>query len=293
MHQSTVHTEGKFAIYELIHGKANSSLQVVPARGGIVIGLKLLGNELLFLNEETLLNEQANIRGGIPILFPICGQLVNGEYTLNDQVYRMKNHGVARNHPWEVLGTKEDEELSITLRLTSNEETKRSFPFDFELIFRYELQENALIIHQEYRNDSQTAMPMYSGFHPYFLTSDKTISMTTDAKTYFDYNDMTVKNFEGTLDLQNKPESVVLLDADTPEVRFHLPEINRTVRLGYDPIFRYMVVWTEQGAPFMCVEPWMAKPNELNLKNELIYVQPGESLQTRITISIDDESMPD
>lgn len=286
MKQTTVHQDGNFSIYELVNHRVNSALQIVPERGGIVTSLKLLGEELLFMNQETLHNPQANIRGGIPILFPICGQLENGEYELDGQVYQMKNHGVARNHPWQILEIHESDELSITLGLKSNDETKRSFPFDFELIFRYELQEDALIIHQDYRNQSNRPMPMYSGFHPYFATSCKSIDIQTDATRYFDYNDMSIKEYAGSFDFEQLKESVVLLDTREPRVSFPLPEINRRVTIEYDPIFRYMVIWTEQGSPFMCVEPWMAQTDEMNRKQELVFVQPNESYHTQIKISV-------
>ncbi|MGD8189545.1 aldose epimerase [Brevibacillus ginsengisoli] len=287
MNQAAVRKEGNLTIYELVNHQTKSSFQVVPERGGIVISLKLLGDELLFLNEETLHNPDSNIRGGIPILFPICGQLEHGEYELHGQTFPMKNHGVARNHPWQVLQIQEENELSITLGMRSNEETKRSFPFDFELIFRYELQDHALIIHQEYWNHSEIPMPMYSGFHPYFATDHKTIHIKTDATQYLDYNDGGIKGYEGSFNLSERSESVVLLDTQEPQVSFALPEINRNVMITYDKLFRYMVIWTELGSPFMCVEPWMAKTNEMNLKKELLYVQPKEALRTRITISVD------
>ena len=80
---AVVHTEGNLTIYELVNNQVNSSLKVVPERGGI------------------------------PILFLICGQLSNGEYKLQDQVYKMKNHGFARNQPWQVLEINDRDEQCV------------------------------------------------------------------------------------------------------------------------------------------------------------------------------------
>lgn len=287
MYQVKVYKDNAYDIYELTNSEANSWLKVVPERGGIITGFGVEGEETLFINKETLYHAEKNIRGGIPILFPISGQLDNGEYEWNGKIYHMKNHGVARNNPWEVIATKADEEqASITLRLKSNAETKIEFPFDFELIFTYTLTTEGLDVHQQYMNHSDASMPMYPGFHPYFKTTHKDLSYITDAKTYLDYNDMAVKEIEGRLDLADKKESFALLDATKKEIAFELPDRKKTISLTYGNEFNYVVLWTEKGQDFVCVEPWMALTNELNRKEELVMVKPGETLRTTLNISV-------
>lgn len=278
---------GEFYIYELSDNNSNSWIKVAPERGGIILSLGIKGEEILFLNEETFINKNSNIRGGVPILFPICGQLINDEYELNGQVYKMNNHGIARNHPWKVVNISLEEELSISLSFESNEETKKSYPFEFQLIFKYVLSEKGLSIHQEYINKSGTDMPLHPGFHPYFKTSSKVLDFETDAKKYLDYNDMEIKNFDGRLGLNNKKEALVFLDAKENRITFPLNELNKKVTLEYDSIFRYIVVWTEQNQNFICVEPWVAKKNGFNNKNELLYIKPGESLSSIISIFVE------
>lgn len=271
-------------IYELRNG--DSYIKVVPERGGIITEFGIKDTEILFLNRETLLDRDANIRGGIPILFPISGQLQNGEYELNGITYKMKNHGFARNLPWEVLQTTTEGELSITLSLKSNEETRKSYPFDFEVIYKYILKENTLLIEQEYKNLSNENMPFYAGFHPYFKTSEKTLTIDSDAKTYMDYNDTQEKTFTGIIDLSDKKESLMLLDPVEPKVQFNLQEANKMILLEYGKEFKYIVCWTEHGKEFVCVEPWMAKTYEMNQKEELVYLKPNESLSTFFQIKV-------
>ncbi|PLR82949.1 aldose epimerase [Bacillus canaveralius] len=277
----------KYKIYELTDSSANSWLKIAPERGGIIIGFGVQGEELLFLNKKTFYDADANIRGGIPILFPISGQLENGEYMWNGQVYKMKNHGFARNQPWEVIGTSVDGEASITLSLESNDEMKKSYPFDFEVIFTYVLKDGTLTINQEYVNRSDSAMPLYAGFHPYFKTTDKNIGYDTDAQTFLDYNDLQLKQVNNGLDLTDKKESLVLTDAVKKEISFVLPELNKKVLMEYGEEFKYVYLWTEKGQGFICVEPWMAKTDELNRKEELYFVKPGEALKTFLTITVE------
>ncbi|ALC82351.1 MULTISPECIES: aldose epimerase family protein [Bacillus] len=287
MYDVKQYKDENFTIYELIDSSTNARVKAAPERGGIIIGFEVEGKELLYLNKETFYNAEANVRGGIPILFPISGQLENGEYEWDGKTYKMKNHGVARNNSWKVIDTNSNGEAAITMRLTSTEETKNSFPFDFEVIFTYALKNNTLTIHQEYRNHSDSDMPIYAGFHPYFKTAQKELAYQTDAKTYLDYNDMKTKEINGTIDLTDKKEALALLDAEKKDIVFELPEIEKKVQLSYGSEFAYVVLWTEKENDFVCVEPWMAKTKELNNKEELLFISPGEALKTYLEITVE------
>tara|TARA_Y100001978_G_scaffold26787_1_gene22864 strand:- start:889 stop:1161 length:273 start_codon:yes stop_codon:yes gene_type:complete len=48
-----------------------------PARGGIVTNWVLNDHQILYFDNERFLDKTKSIRGGIPILFPICGNLEN------------------------------------------------------------------------------------------------------------------------------------------------------------------------------------------------------------------------
>lgn len=274
-----------YTIYELSDSTTSSWVKVAPERGGIIIGFGVNGEELLFLNKETFYDSAANVRGGIPILFPISGQLTNGEYEWNGQTYQMKNHGLARNSAWTVIKTSTDDSASITLSLTSNEETKKSYPFDFEVIFTYFLKNQSLSIHQEYINKSADEMPFYAGFHPYFKTTHKNLAYDTDAATYLDYNDLVIKRVSDGLDLTGKKESLALLDAMKKEIAFELPDRQLNISITYGKEFKPVYLWTEEGQDFVCVEPWMANTNELNRKEELVMLRPGEQLKTFMTFT--------
>ncbi|PFO04919.1 aldose epimerase [Bacillus sp. AFS076308] len=287
MYQLKVSKEKELSVYELYNETLGSWLRVAPDRGGIITSFGVENDEILFLNKETLYDPKKNIRGGIPILFPISGQLENGEYEWNDKVYKMKNHGVARNHSWEVIDTDLNEtKATVTIRLVSNEETMREYPFQFEVIFSYTITKNELLIDQVYRNISDESMPIYAGFHPYFKTSSKDLTYQTDAKTYLDYNTMEVNSFNDSLDLTNKKESLVLMDSMKKQISFELPELKKKVTMRYGDEFKYIVLWTEAEQEFICVEPWMAMTDELNRKEELVMVEPGNSLHTSLVISV-------
>lgn len=72
--------ENTFTIYQLTEADTRSSVSICPERGAIAIQLALGGKELFYLDQATFIDPEANIRGGNPILFPICGQLTDGQY---------------------------------------------------------------------------------------------------------------------------------------------------------------------------------------------------------------------
>lgn len=276
----------QYPIYELIDSETDSSVRICPDRGGIVTSCRLFGRELFYLDKSTFYDPDANIRGGNPVLFPICGQLRDGEYEWEGRTYRMKNHGLARINPWEAAVSGIDGSAWVTLTLRSTPATLESYPFDFELRFTYRLQEGTLSIEQEYRNLSDRSMPMVAGFHPYFATETKDLPYVTDATRYKDYNDGEIKPFEGVMELSAMKESAALLDPVRPEIAFPL-SADAMVRLTYSDVFKYVVLWSVEGKPFVCVEPWTALNEALNDKKGLLAVEPGEALFAEMKFALE------
>jgi len=274
------------ATYTLVHKESNSRFSIIPKRGGLVTELVIQGEQLLYLDKESLYNLDVNVRGGIPILFPFSGQLPDGEYTWESNTYQMKNHGFARNKEWEIIDI-DVSKAFITLRLGSDESTRQSFPFDFELIFTFSLDQDGLTIVQQYRNHSNASMPFYSGFHPYFKHASNIVSITTDASQLLDYNDGYTKRYNGQVDLTESSEGMVLLDMKNRSLSFPLrANSEKQIELHFGQEFRYIMLWSEQGKDFVCIEPWMAKTNEISRKEKLMFVEPNGNLQTYFTISV-------
>jgi galactose mutarotase-like enzyme len=47
-----------------------------------------------------------------------------------------------------------------------------------------------------------------------------------------------------------------------------------------------LVFWTIKGKEYVCLEPWSAPRNALNTQEALSYLEPGESCQTSVEISV-------
>ena len=53
----------------------NNYIKFCPKRGGVITNWVSDGNEILYFDEERFMDDTKSIRGGIPILFPICGNI--------------------------------------------------------------------------------------------------------------------------------------------------------------------------------------------------------------------------
>lgn len=191
----------QYKTYILSDQTTQSQLEVVPERGGMITSWQVQGKDLLYLDMERFANPDLSVRGGIPILFPICGNLPDNTYTYKGQQYKLKQHGFARDLPWEVTEQVTQDTVSLTLVLNSNEQTRAAYPFDFQLAFTYQLLGNSLEIRQRFTNLSNESMPFSTGLHPYFLAPDKTqLQFEIPASEFQDQITRTIHPFSGNFD---------------------------------------------------------------------------------------------
>lgn len=276
----------QYKTYILTDQDADSSLEVVPERGGIITSWSLQGQDILYLDAERFRDPNLSVRGGIPILFPICGNLPNNTYTHNGESYTLKQHGFARDLPWEVTDQVTNDLVSLTLVLNSNDQTHAVYPFDFQVAFTYQLKGNTLEIQQRYTNHSTEAMPFSTGLHPYFLTSDKTqLQFEIPASEYQDQITKEVHSFSGTFDLSRDEIDVAFRQVN--ENSASVTDTGRRLKLtlSYSDLYSTLVFWTVKGKDYYCLEPWSAARNALNTGEHLIQLAPGASCEASVSLT--------
>ena len=280
--------------YVLSNGPGACQVAIVPERGGLVTSLKLSGRELLFLDRQTLLDKSKNVRGGIPVLFPIAGKLADDQYVVQGRTLTMRQHGFARNLPWDVVETSANTgEARMTLTLESSPVTRESFPWDFVVRLTYVISPQGLAIEQEYENRSTEPMPLHAGFHPYFRVpspSKTRVRVDTHATRAWDNVHKQFVNFTG-FDFAQPEVDVHLLDPHPPGSVLRFDGIgdggnDGEVRLQADGSFPILVVWSLRDKDFVCVEPWTAPGNALNTKEKIIEVAPRGVHRASVGISL-------
>lgn len=243
-----------------------------PSHGGIITALKLKGKEILYFDEETFSSRESSTRGGIPILFPNAGELDE-----NSIFPGLKRHGFARDMEWE----SELKENIFVEKLSSNEETRKVYPYDFRLSLSCKFEEDSsFTLSEEVENTGDKEMPVAMGLHPYFRVSDKE---KKNIKFNF-YGGEKIKdgieiwNNSGTLYIDNPklkdPNAVMTVD---------IPQLG-TILINPSLEFRKIWIWSVPSKDFICIEPIMRDLN--GLLDDPKMIKPKEVFKTRVNFKL-------
>ena len=236
----------------------NNYIKFCPKRGGVITNWVSEGKEILYFDEKRFIDQTKSIRGGIPILFPICGNL-NTSFSLFGKDYlQLMQHGFARDLQWQYSFY--ENEKSLCLFLSESKKTKKYYPFDFELRIDVTLNINCLEFQITIYNKTDIVMPINFGLHPYFNISDfKNLE-------FFD-NPLNCQNQEkniisNTLDeLKNISLGVDLLIYTSGRSAFRDKKFKRQVTLNHPYPFDLGVIWSDPPRKMICLEPWTSPRN--------------------------------
>lgn len=270
---------------ELTDDQAQSAVSVVPGRGAIATHFRVGERELLYLDEATLRDPKKNVRGGIPVLFPSPGKLDGDRFERQGVAGAMKQHGFARDLPWEVLETRDRDCARATLTLTANDATRAAFPWDFRASITFSLAAARLRLDVRVENAATRAMPFAFGIHPYFQVADKAHArIATKATRAFDNVTKEIVPIDDRgFDLTARELDLHLLDHGSTDSALSLADGSRIVVRGSPELTRW-VVWTVEGKDYVCLEPWTAPANALNTGESLLTIEPGGSRRLWVEI---------
>lgn len=260
----------------------NSTATIDSERGAIACRFQVGDRAVLFMDDETLRDRTKNVRGGVPVLFPTPGKLVDDKWSYAGQSGSMKQHGFARNLAWRVS---EQGAGSATLTLESSSETRAQFPWDFAFDMIFTVTGATLRLEQKITNKSATPMPFGVGFHPYFQVAeaDKGKSrITTKATRAFDNVTKQTIDLAG-IDLVQKEVDLHLLNHDSTECSLVTPA--GTVTLRGSAEYTHWVVWTLAGRDFVCLEPWTCPGNAINTGDRVLTLAPNATRTLSLEIS--------
>ncbi len=217
-----------------------------------------------------------SFHGGIPVCWPQFGNRMNLD---------LPQHGFARTMPFTVRGTQYSEEMTeITLGLKSSPETKKLFPYDFDLEVKISVSMK-LNLKMTTKNTGTEAFEFTGGFHPYFLVRerDNVVVKGVDGVPYVNGCTMTHDVQSGDLAMTTETDHIFELPA-APKHEFALLDngLRRAIALvgsGHGSL----VVWNpgsktilpdfaaDDWRKFVCVEPVTHWPKALKL------LEPGET----------------
>lgn len=213
--------------------------------------------------------------GHAPVLFPIVGALRDGRAKINGEWIEMGQHGFARHREFSAVAENEN---SVSLRLLSDFDTKKMYPFEFSLTVTYTLTENGIKTEFAVENLGEKVMPFTIGGHPGF-----NIPVNEDAS----FEDYTIK-FEkaetqrcpavvldkGLIDpngvqfiLENECEiplshrlfytdALIFENLNSDRVQIFNKATGRGIEMDFSG-FPMLGIWSAMNdGPYVCLEPW-------------------------------------
>ena len=120
----------------------NNYIKFCPERGGVITNWISDGKEILYFDEKRFMDKTKSIRGGIPILFPICGNLNTSSSVFGKEYLQLTQHGFASDLQWQ--HSFNENEKFLCLFLNTSKKTKKYYPFDFELRIEVTLKVNCI-----------------------------------------------------------------------------------------------------------------------------------------------------
>ncbi len=239
--------------------------------------------------------------GVAPLLFPICGGLKEDKYILNGKEYTLQKHGYVQDTEFSVESKTDTE---VTFLHISNEETKKCFPFDYELRVIYRLKGKK--IETEYRVDNKSVDTMYFsiGSHEGFWTPEgiEDYDIVFDTEIDLDasmlYGNIVANDthpmLRGSrvLPLYDKDfiiDALVFRNCPARAATLRNRKNGRKIRMEF-PDAPTFFLWHKHLAPYICLEPWLGLPDvegssfDITEKEGIISLESGKTFENIHTI---------
>lgn len=291
---------------------SNSSLTAsIDTMGAQLMSLQKGESEYLWQGDANWWPRRA------PILFPIVGVLKDGKADSAEGTVSLARHGLARLNQFEVV---EQSTSSVTLQLKSTEETRKAYPYDFELRLIFSLDGDTLTQTYEVTNSGNVVLPFTLGAHPAFnipvpgveaasldqyqlsftrswtsygpsITDDGLCDYTTPQKLIVD-SDMLPLSWElidreKTITLEDVPDRRITLAANA-----EASSETHGIQIDFEG-FDYLGIWSAApGCPFVALEPWCGIADTVDTdgvfehKPGIISLEPGQSIAKTLNIRV-------
>jgi galactose mutarotase-like enzyme len=245
--------------------------------------------------------------GRAPILFPIVGMLVGGQYRTGGQTFSLPRHGFARVRRFALTAAGS---ASATFRLSADAQTLAVYPFQFALDVCFTVQDRTVSVTSWIRNNGDRDMPASLGYHPAFAWP---LPYGQDRGTHFiefeadEPAPMRVLDSNGLLKpqplatvIQNRrlalrdelfSADALIFDQIMSRRVTYGSEVGPRIAISF-PGIPYLGVWTKPGANFICIEPWQGVTDTEGFNGELqdkpgaLIIPPGKAVAVAMEITL-------
>ena len=296
---------------EIISISSNSLTASIDTMGAQLMSLRKGESEYLWQGDSNWWPRRA------PILFPIVGVLKDSKAESAEGTISLARHGLARLNQFEVV---EQSPSSVTLQLKSTEETRKSYPYDFELRLIFSLSDDTLTQTYEVTNTGNVVLPFTLGAHPAFnipapgveaasldqycllftrpwtsfgpsITDEGLCDYTTPQRLVLDSDTLPLSwdliDREKTITLEDVPDRRITLAANA-----EASSETHGIQIDFEG-FDYLGIWSAApGCPFVALEPWCGIADTVDCdgifehKPGIISLEPGQSIAKTMNIRV-------
>ncbi len=242
-----------------------------------------------------------------PVLFPVVGRCQNDRIHLGKKAYPMEKHGFARKSNFDLI---EQSETAMVFSLKSSDSSKQFYPFEFEFNIGFELHKNSLQQWFSVSNKHETPMLFSLGAHPAFAVPFSKNEAFNQYHLEFEHAEILNRKHIDTDGFFNGVASIVSTNGNihlTPELfnsdaLIFKDHTSRSVciksnlhshwlKVTFDG-FPYLGIWTKEGAPYVCIEPWFGCADTANqttdfaAKEGIVALQPGKKFYAALQIEV-------
>ncbi|MDP4133238.1 MAG: aldose 1-epimerase family protein [Bacillota bacterium] len=237
-----------------------------------------------------------------PVLFPICSKLKDDRYFYDGKWYHMKKHGFSKGKEFEVETLDKDRAVFL---LKADDETKVSYPFDYEFRVEYKLSGRQLITTYSVLNKSEKVMPVSFGSHEAYacpegieeyeieFPNDDYIELDELKDGLLTGNTEKIYLTDRKLHLTHKdldPESYVIKNHKSRKLILRHIRSGREITVEF-PGIDYLVLWTMEKGDYICIEPWASyidradTDGDIMKREGIMPVKSNESISRTHTIT--------
>lgn len=296
---------------EIISISSNSLTASIDTMGAQLMSLRKGESEYLWQGDSNWWPRRA------PILFPIVGVLKDSKAESAEGTISLARHGLARLNQFEVV---EQSLSSVTLQLKSTEETRKSYPYNFELKLIFSVDGDTLTQTYEVTNPGNVVLPFTLGAHPAFnipipgdeassldqyhlsftrswtsygpsITDEGLCDYTTPQRLIVDSNTLPLSweliDREKTITLEDVPDRRITLVANA-----EASSEAHGIQMDFEG-FDYLGIWSAApGCPFVALEPWCGIADTVDTdgvfehKPGIISLEPGQSIAKTMSIKV-------
>lgn len=296
---------------EIISISSNSLTASIDTMGAQLMSLRKGESEYLWQGDSNWWPRRA------PILFPIVGVLKDSKAESAEGTISLARHGLARLNQFEVV---EQSPSSVTLQLKSTEETRKSYPYDFELKLIFSVDGDTLTQTYEVTNPANVVLPFTLGAHPAFnipipdveasslnhyhllfthswtsygpsITDEGLCDYTTPQRLIVDSDTLPLSweliDREKTITLEDVPDRRITLTTNA-----EASSETHGIQMDFEG-FDYLGIWSAApGCPFVALEPWCGIADTVDAdgvfehKPGIICLDPEQSIAKTLSIKV-------